>query len=106
MTITSADLVERWGVNNNDVNRWVSAGILHPVEGGGQGNPFVFAPIDSYVVQALMAWRRATTGGGVSNIIARQLRSQLRDMPGESTSTLTVTVELAPGVTVVLELER
>jgi hypothetical protein len=106
MTIKAADLLDRWGVNNNDVNRWVSAGILHPLEGGGQGNPFVFDPIDSYVVQALMAWRRATTGGGVSNIIARQVRDQLAHQPTEPTATVTVTVDLAPGVTVVLELER
>jgi hypothetical protein len=104
--VTSADLIERYGIHHTDTNRWVAAGFLQPVEGGGTGSRFVFDPIDSYVVQGLMAWRRATTGGGTSSIIARQIRDQLADLPDEATATITVTVDLAAGVTVVLELER
>ena len=103
MTVTSADLIDRYGVNSVDVARWVADGSLDPVDGGGRGCPYEFNLIDDYVVQALVQWRHAVRGDGVGYLVAHQVRQQLHDLPTEATATVTVTVDLGPGVTVTLE---
>ena len=101
MTITTADLIARFGVNTVDVARWVGAGILEPVDGGGRGRPYEFDELDANIVAVLVEWRSATAHCSVHRLIADAARRQLADNP-----TAPVVVALADDVIATIGGER
>lgn len=109
MTVTtSAELIDRYGTCSEHLSTWVLHGYLRPVAGGGSGTRFEFDAAETLVCAALMTWRAAVPGASweVLGTIAEAVRDQYpAGPPAESTSTLLVTVDVGPGVHLLLELE-
>lgn len=109
MTVTtSAELIDRYGTCSEHLSAWVRDGYLHPAAGGGHGKPFEFDPVETLVCAAIATWRAGVPGASWDALgaIARAVRDQYpTGPPAETTASLVVTVDLAPGVHVILELE-